>query len=40
MTVRYQHGPQGRLHPAYVCARDKTDYGTGRCQHEPVTIFV
>ncbi|WP_018639959.1 recombinase family protein [Parafrankia elaeagni] len=32
MTVRYQHGPQGRLHPAYVCARDKTDYGTGQCQ--------
>ena len=32
MTVRYQRGPGGKLHPVYVCAREKTDYGAGQCQ--------
>jgi DNA invertase Pin-like site-specific DNA recombinase len=32
MTVRYQRGPGGKLHPAYVCARDKSDYGSRECQ--------
>ena len=32
MTVRYQRGPGGKLHPVYVCARDKSDYGGGQCQ--------
>jgi len=32
MTVRYQRGPGGRLHPIYVCSRDKTDYGGAGCQ--------
>jgi DNA invertase Pin-like site-specific DNA recombinase len=32
MTVRYQRGPGGRLHPVYVCSRDKTDYGAPACQ--------
>jgi DNA invertase Pin-like site-specific DNA recombinase len=32
MTVRYQRGPGGKLHPVYVCSRDKADYGAGQCQ--------
>jgi DNA invertase Pin-like site-specific DNA recombinase len=32
MTVRYQRGPGGRLHPVYVCSRDKSDYGGVACQ--------
>jgi DNA invertase Pin-like site-specific DNA recombinase len=32
MTVRYQRGPGGKLHPAYVCGRDKADYAAARCQ--------
>ena len=32
MTVRYQRGTGGKLHPAYVCARDKTDYAAEQCQ--------
>jgi DNA invertase Pin-like site-specific DNA recombinase len=32
MTVRYQRGPGGTLHPAYVCGRDKADYAARRCQ--------
>jgi hypothetical protein len=32
MTVRYQRGPGGRLHPVYVCNRDKTDYAADQCQ--------
>ena len=32
MTVRYQRGPGGRLHPVYVCSRDKSDYGAAQCQ--------
>ena len=32
MTVRYQRGPGGKLHPVYVCAREKSDYGAGQCQ--------
>jgi DNA invertase Pin-like site-specific DNA recombinase len=32
MTVRYQRGPGGRLHPVYVCGRAKSDYGAGQCQ--------
>ena len=32
MTVRYQRGPGGKLHPVYVCGRDKSDYGAGQCQ--------
>jgi DNA invertase Pin-like site-specific DNA recombinase len=32
MTVRYQRGPGGRLHPAYTCGRAKTDYGASQCQ--------
>lgn len=32
MTVRYQRGAGGKLHPAYVCARAKSDYGQGQCQ--------
>jgi hypothetical protein len=32
MTVRYQRGAGGKLHPAYVCARAKNDYGQERCQ--------
>src|SRR6266487_5384750 len=32
MTVRYQRGPGGRLHPVYVCSRDKSDYAAGQCQ--------
>ncbi len=32
MTVRYQRGGGGRLRPAYVCARDKNDYGDSQCQ--------
>jgi DNA invertase Pin-like site-specific DNA recombinase len=32
MTVRYQRGAGGRLHPAYICSRDKSDYGNGQCQ--------
>ena len=32
MTVRYQRGRGGKLHPVYVCSRDKADYGAGQCQ--------
>jgi DNA invertase Pin-like site-specific DNA recombinase len=32
MTVRYQRGPGGRLHPVYVCGRAKSDYGASQCQ--------
>jgi len=32
MTVRYQRGAGGKLHPAYVCGRDKTDYAADPCQ--------
>jgi DNA invertase Pin-like site-specific DNA recombinase len=32
MTVRYQRGKGGKLHPVYVCSREKTDYGGGQCQ--------
>src|SRR5260370_36263362 len=32
MTVRYQRGTGGKLHPAYVCAGDKTDYAAEQCQ--------
>jgi DNA invertase Pin-like site-specific DNA recombinase len=32
MTVRYQRGAGGKLHPAYLCGRDKADYATGQCQ--------
>src|SRR3954454_21107718 len=32
MTVRYLRGPLGRLHPVYVCSRDKSDYGGAGCQ--------
>jgi DNA invertase Pin-like site-specific DNA recombinase len=32
MTVRYQRGAGGRLHPVYVCGRAKADYGAAQCQ--------
>ena len=32
MTVRYQRGPGGKLHPVYVCSRDKADYAAAQCQ--------
>jgi DNA invertase Pin-like site-specific DNA recombinase len=32
MTVRYQRGPGGALHPAYLCVSDKTTYAAGQCQ--------
>jgi DNA invertase Pin-like site-specific DNA recombinase len=32
MTVRYQRGQGGKLHPAYVCDRDKSDYAADQCQ--------
>jgi DNA invertase Pin-like site-specific DNA recombinase len=32
MTVHYQRGPGGKLHPVYVCSRDKSDYAAGQCQ--------
>jgi DNA invertase Pin-like site-specific DNA recombinase len=32
MTVRYQRGPGGKLHPVYVCGRAKADYGASQCQ--------
>jgi DNA invertase Pin-like site-specific DNA recombinase len=32
MTVRYQRGRGGVLHPGYVCSRDKTVYGGAECQ--------
>jgi hypothetical protein len=32
MTVRYQRGRGGKLHPVYVCSREKSDYGAGQCQ--------
>ena len=32
MTVGYQRGSGGKLHPVYVCAREKSDYGGGQCQ--------
>jgi len=32
MTVRYQRGPGGKLHPVYVCSRDKSDYAAAQCQ--------
>jgi len=32
MTVHYQRGPGGKLHPVYVCSGDKSDYAAGQCQ--------
>ena len=32
MTVRYQRGPGGKLHPVYVCGRAKSDYAASQCQ--------
>jgi len=32
MTVRYQRGPGGKLHPVYVCSRNKADYAAAQCQ--------
>ena len=32
MTVRYQRGRGGKLHPVYVCSRDKSGYAAGQCQ--------
>jgi DNA invertase Pin-like site-specific DNA recombinase len=32
MTVRYQRGRAGKLHPVYVCSRDKSDYAADQCQ--------
>src|SRR5262249_20032747 len=32
MTVRYQRGPGGTLHPVYVCARGTSDYAAAQCQ--------
>ncbi|WP_377274513.1 zinc ribbon domain-containing protein [Peterkaempfera sp. SMS 1(5)a] len=32
MTVRYQRGAGGKLHPGYVCARAKSHYGRPTCQ--------
>ena len=32
MTVRYQRGPGGKLHPVYVCGRAKADYAESQCQ--------
>jgi hypothetical protein len=32
MTVRYQRGRGGKLHPVYVCSRDKSDYAGDQCQ--------
>src|SRR5947207_9421520 len=32
MTVHYQRGPGGKLHPAYACDRDKSDYAADQCQ--------
>ena len=32
MTVRYQRGRRGKLHPVCVCSRDKSDYAAAQCQ--------
>jgi DNA invertase Pin-like site-specific DNA recombinase len=32
MTVRYQRGPGGRMHPTYVCSRNNSDYAGPSCQ--------
>ena len=32
MTVRYQRGRGGKLHPVYVCSRAKSDYAADQCQ--------
>jgi DNA invertase Pin-like site-specific DNA recombinase len=32
MTVRYHRGRAGKLHPVYVCSRDKSDYAADQCQ--------
>jgi hypothetical protein len=32
MTVRYQRGRGGKMHPVYVCSRDKADYVGSQCQ--------
>ena len=32
MTVHYQRGPGGQLHPVYVCSREKSDYAASQCQ--------
>lgn len=32
MSVRYQRGAGGKLHPSYVCSFDKTTFATGQCQ--------
>jgi DNA invertase Pin-like site-specific DNA recombinase len=32
MTVRYQRGRGGTLHPVYVCSRARSDYAADRCQ--------
>jgi DNA invertase Pin-like site-specific DNA recombinase len=32
MTVGYQRGAGGKLHPVYVCSRGKSDYAASQCQ--------
>jgi DNA invertase Pin-like site-specific DNA recombinase len=32
MSVRYQRGAGGKLHPAYLCGSNKTTFATGQCQ--------
>jgi hypothetical protein len=32
MTVHYQRGAGGKLHPVYVCGRGKSDYAASQCQ--------
>jgi DNA invertase Pin-like site-specific DNA recombinase len=32
MTVGYQRGRGGQLHPVCLCSREKSDYGGGQCQ--------
>src|SRR5436190_21993351 len=32
MTVRYQRGRGGKLHPVYLCSRAKSDYAAAQCQ--------
>jgi DNA invertase Pin-like site-specific DNA recombinase len=32
MMVHYQRGRGGKLHPVYVCDRDKSDYAAAQCQ--------
>ncbi|WP_406209369.1 recombinase family protein [Streptomyces sp. NBC_01017] len=47
MSVRYQRGAGGKLHPAYVCGSDKTTFASGQCQQlagdcvdEQVTVLL